>query len=122
MARQLVRTKSFAHFSIRPVVKVFASQSEAEEKLAVGQIQLLIIDGKKIALARFADGFKAFDNSCPHQHEPLHKGMLTRLGEIVCPLHFYRFNGVNGQEANNRCKPVDVYPVITNDEGFFLKI
>jgi nitrite reductase/ring-hydroxylating ferredoxin subunit len=104
------------------VVKIFESELEAEEKLAIGQIQLLIIDGRKIALARFFDGFRAFDNNCPHQHEPLHKGMLTKFGEIVCPLHYYRFNGVTGQEANNRCKPVETYPLVSNQDGFFLKI
>ena len=104
------------------MVRVFASQAEAEEKIAVGQIQLLIIDNKKIALAHFADGFKAFDNNCPHQHEPMHKGMLTKFGEIVCPLHYYRFNGVTGQETNNRCQPIEIYPVEINQDGFFIKI
>jgi 3-phenylpropionate/trans-cinnamate dioxygenase ferredoxin subunit len=104
------------------LVKVFSSAAEAETRLAVGKIQLLVIDQKKIALARFADGFKAFNNSCPHQYEPLHKGMLTRYGEIVCPLHYYRFNGETGQEANNRCTPVETFPVVINEEGFFLKI
>jgi 3-phenylpropionate/trans-cinnamate dioxygenase ferredoxin subunit len=104
------------------LVKVFSSKSEAENTLAIGKIQLLIIDDRKIALARFNDGFKAFDNYCPHQHEPLHKGMLTKYGEIVCPLHYYRFNSVTGQEVNNRCKPVETYPVVINEEGFFLKI
>lgn len=104
------------------MIKVFSSEAEAKEKLAVGKIQLLVINGQKIALARFADGFKAFENNCPHQNEPLHKGLLTRYGEIVCPLHYYRFNGVTGQEANNRCRPIETYPVIINEEGFFLKL
>ena len=107
---------------LKELVRIFNSQEEAETKIALGKIQLLIIDDKKIALARFKDGFKAFDNSCPHQYEPLHKGMLTKYGEIVCPLHFYRFNGVTGQEVNNRCKPVDIYPVVINEDGFYLKI
>lgn len=104
------------------MVKVFASQSEAEEKLAIGKIQLLIIDGRKIALARFASGFAAFENNCPHQNEPMHKGMLTRYDEIVCPLHYYRFNAKTGQETNNRCRPVDIYPIVINEEGFYVKV
>lgn len=104
------------------LVKVFSSKEEAESRLAIGKIQLLVIDNKKVALARFTDGFKAFDNHCPHQYEPLHKGMLTKYGEIVCPLHYYRFSGETGQEANNRCAAVETYPVVINEEGFFLKI
>ena len=104
------------------MIKIFSSLKEAEEKIATGKIQLIIIDGKRIALARFNDGFKAFENNCPHQNEPIHKGMLTRYGEIVCPLHYYRFNSVTGQEANNRCRPIETYPVIINSEGFFLKL
>ena len=104
------------------MIKIFSSIEEAEKTIAVGKIQLLIIDGKKIGLARFDSGFVAFDNMCPHQNEPLHKGMLTRYGEIVCPLHFYRFNSTTGQETNNRCKPLETYPVKIENDGVFIKL
>ena len=67
-------------------------------------------------------GFRAFDNACPHQHEPLHKGKLLPRGEVVCPLHHYRFNLINGNEAKSQCGPMNVYPVKVEGDGVYINI
>jgi len=105
-----------------PLVKVFQSETEAKNSIPVGKIQLLIINGRKLGLAHFVEGFVAFDNNCPHQNEPLHKGMLTKFGEVVCPLHFYRFDSKTGQETNNRCQPLELFPVVIDEEGLFIQL
>ena len=104
------------------MVKIFPSKEEALTKIKHGKPQLIIIDGKKICLARFDEKFYAFDNACPHQHEPLNKGAVTKFEEIVCPLHYYRFNMTSGQETNNRCKSLELYQIELNDDGLFIKI
>ena len=103
-------------------VKIFNSKKEADDAVPGGKIKLLIIDGVKLGLARFEGKYFAFDNICPHQNEPLDKGMLTKYGEVVCPLHFYRFNLTSGQETNNRCKAMDRYLIEIRKNGVFIKV
>ena len=104
------------------MIKLFSSEDEASKAVAKGSLKRIIINDLKICFAHTEGGFKAFDNSCPHQHEPLHKGSLTSFGEVVCPLHHYRFNLANGQEANNRCKGVNIYPIEVTESGVYIKL
>ncbi len=73
-------------------------------------------------MAHTSDGFRAFDNACPHQSEALSKGRLTQFNEVVCPLHHYRFSVKSGQESRNRCRPMNIYKVEQRDAGLFLEI
>jgi len=102
------------------MIKIFSSFEKASKSIPKGSIRLLIIDGKKIAMAQAEDGFYAFDNQCPHQNEPLHKGMLTPFNEVACRLHHYRFNLSTGREANNRCASMTSYSIIVKESGIYI--
>ena len=104
------------------MVKLFSSVAEASNAVAKGSLKQIIINDQRICLAHTSSGFKAFDNSCPHQHESLHKGLLTNFEEVVCPLHHYRFNITTGQEAENRCIGVNIYPVEITESGVYIKL
>ena len=104
------------------LVKIFSSIAKASESIPKGGLRLLVIDGKKIAIAHTEDGFYAFNNECPHQNEPLHKGTLTAFNEVICRLHHYRFNIKTGKEANNRCGSMTNYSIIIEEEGIFIDL
>lgn len=104
------------------MVKVFSSLEEAQKAIPLQAIKLLIIDGKKFSIANSEIGFQAFDNACPHQNEPLSKGLVTASGDIVCALHHYRFKSKSGQEVNNRCVPLKFYPILVTNDGVFIDI
>lgn len=104
------------------MVKIFSSLKEASNSIPIGSLRLLIIDGKKIAMAHTEDGFYAFDNECQHQNEPLHKGTLTAFNEVVCRLHHYRYNMKTGKEANNRCGSMTCYAIIVKESGIFIDL
>lgn len=104
------------------MIKIYSSFEEASKSIPIGGLRLLIINGKKIALAHIDDGFYAFDNECPHQNEPLHKGTLTAFNDVVCRLHHYRFNIKTGQEANNRCGSMTNYSIIIEESGIFIDL
>ncbi len=104
------------------MIKLFNSPADAHRAVPQGSMRLVIIDGEKITLAHTESGLHAFANACPHQREPLHKGRLTPFGEVVCPLHHYRFNPLTGQEANNRCPALSTYTLATNEQGVFIRL
>ncbi|RLD25089.1 MAG: Rieske (2Fe-2S) protein [Bacteroidetes bacterium] len=104
------------------MIKIFSSLEEASKAIPLGSIKLLILDGKKMALAHTKEGFHAFENECPHQYEPLHKGRITSGNEVTCRLHEYRFNLITGKEADSRCDSMNIYSIIVKDSGVFIQL
>jgi len=68
----------------------------------------LEVSGKKICLALHNNTLHACTHKCPHAGGTLAEGYLDASGNIVCPLHRYKFNMQNGRNISG--------------EGFFLKI
>lgn len=66
------------------------------------------VNGKTICLAKHNNLLFACTQKCPHAGGILANGHLDALGQLVCPLHTYRFNLKNGRN--------------TSGEGYFLKI
>jgi 3-phenylpropionate/trans-cinnamate dioxygenase ferredoxin subunit len=62
---------------------------------------------KKICIARWKDQVFAFAYKCPHAGGMMAHGYLDALGNVVCPLHRYKFCMANGRNVSG--------------EGYFLK-
>lgn len=103
-------------------VKVFESHSAMEKVFVEKAIRVLRIGEQKICLAKSKNEFFAFEALCPHQKQPLKEGSLNAFNEIICPLHFYRFNLKTGQEANRLCNDLKTFPMEINDQGVFIKL
>ena len=101
-------------------IKIFASVGEANLRLVENIPQLLILHGKRISLVLRKGEYFAFSDACPHNGESLHKGKVNFMGEIVCPLHEYRFRIQTGKEAEERCRDLKTYFVRIDDTGFYI--
>ena len=61
-----------------------------------GEITIVEIGDKEIAIANLGGSFVAFQNDCPHRGGPLGEGILE--GEVVeCPFHAGKFNVRTGE-------------------------
>ena len=103
-------------------VKLFESQKAADEVLKKRNPIRLKVNGKDLCLTLFDGTYYITENSCPHQRETLSGGTLNYLGELICPLHFYRFNLKTGQECMGRTRDLITYTVKSNEQGIFLLI
>jgi len=103
-------------------VKVFNSFSAMEKVFGEKAIRVLRIGELKVCLAKSKDEFYAFEALCPHQKQPLSEGTLNAFNEVICPLHFYRFNLKTGSEANRLCHDLKTFPMEINDQGVFIKL
>jgi len=101
-------------------IKVFSSNGELRERLKEGTPQHLMVNGQSICMVLWKGELRAVENKCPHNGESLSKGKINYLGEVICPLHGYRFNLKNGREAGERCRDAETFPVNENDEGVFV--
>jgi 3-phenylpropionate/trans-cinnamate dioxygenase ferredoxin subunit len=84
------------------------------------QLLDLELDGKKITLARFKDGYFAFAQKCPHASGRMAQGYINPLGQVVCPLHRYAFDMKNGRNTTGEGYFLKTYPVELRPNGLFI--
>lgn len=72
-------------------------------ELKEDQLKLLRVNGRRIALARTADGYCAFDDSCTHRGGSLADGVLID-GTVQCLWHGSQFDVATGKV---RCGPAE---------------
>jgi nitrite reductase/ring-hydroxylating ferredoxin subunit len=61
------------------------------------------VKDRAIALTRIVDEFHAFSSSCPHRGASLIEATINGFGEVICPLHQYRFDLKTGQVKSGSC-------------------
>jgi nitrite reductase/ring-hydroxylating ferredoxin subunit len=80
----------------------------------------VVADGKRICLARHKEEFFAFAAKCPHASGQLAHGFIDALGNVVCPLHRYKFCMKNGRNVTGEGYYLKHWPVKVEAEGVFV--
>lgn len=90
----------------------FADNSLAEIEVA----------GKTVCIVLQKEQMMACSQKCPHAGGNLSNGFLDAAGNIVCPLHRYRFKLQNGQNVSGEGYFLKTYPVENRNDGVFIGI
>ena len=93
-----------------------------EIDFASNNIAVVDWNGKNICLGKFKDGVFAFAFKCPHAGGNLSEGYIDALGNIVCPLHRYKYNMENGRNVSGEGYYLKHWPVQIKEEGVFVGI
>ena len=96
------------------------AESIHEIIFAQNNIAQISIGEKKICLIQTLNGLKACASKCPHAGGDLSNGFLDKKGNIVCPVHGYRFDCNTGRDSNGEGYFLKIYKVIENQEGIFI--
>lgn len=86
----------------------------------VGLIKLEL-SGKKICLAHYAGRWMAIADRCTHNGASLSQGRLTAFGEVVCPLHGYRFRLMDGR-CSEACADAEIFPIKEESGEIFISV
>jgi nitrite reductase/ring-hydroxylating ferredoxin subunit len=91
-------------------------------ELAFGDNNLAVVelDGKKICIARFNDQLFAVGYKCPHAGGLLAEGYIDALGQVVCPLHRYKFSLASGRNTSGEGYYLRRWPVELREDGVFV--
>jgi nitrite reductase/ring-hydroxylating ferredoxin subunit len=90
-----------------------------ELRFADNNIAIAELKGKKICIAKYKDQVFAFAYKCPHAGGILADGYVDALGNIVCPLHRYKYDMNNGRNTSGEGYYLKHWPIeIRNDEVF----
>lgn len=76
--------------------------------------------GKTVCIARHKDILFAFVQKCPHASGPLVNGYIDALGNIVCPVHRYKFCLKNGHNTSGEGYRLKRWPVEVRPDGIYV--
>jgi nitrite reductase/ring-hydroxylating ferredoxin subunit len=96
--------------------------AESKEELFSSGNKLLEIsvNQKKICLGINKENLFACAHKCPHAGGRMADGWLDPLGNIVCPLHRYRFDVANGRNLSGEGYFLKTYPVALRSDGVYI--
>ena len=78
------------------------------------------VRGKKICVGRYKERLFAFAYKCPHAGGLLGYGHIDVNGNVVCPLHRYKYNIANGRNVSGEGYYLKHWAIIQNDEGVYV--
>jgi 3-phenylpropionate/trans-cinnamate dioxygenase ferredoxin subunit len=78
------------------------------------------MNGKKLCIAKFKEQIFAFAYKCPHAGGILADGYIDALGNIVCPLHRYKYDMKNGRNISGEGYYLKHWAVELRDNGVFI--
>lgn len=91
-------------------------------ELEVNQMKLVHVSGKRIVLARTADGYVAFDDRCSHRGGSLAGGTMI-CGTVQCPWHGSQFDVASGAvKAGPAEKRIETYRVSLDNDRIEVRL
>lgn len=85
-----------------------------------GEGRSFVVDGLVVAVFRTRSGeVFATQPDCPHRGGPLADG-LVGAGQLICPLHSYKFDLATGRALGAECASLKTYPAVINGVGHIL--
>ena len=82
-------------------------------------VKQIKVKDKKLCLIKNEGEIYIVQNSCPHAGGIL-SGGWCKEGKIVCPIHRYEYDLINGRGADGQGDYIDVYPVEIRPDGVYV--
>lgn len=96
------------------------AESLEEIPFGTNNIAEVDADGKRICIGRYNDQFFAFAHKCPHASGFLSEGYIDPLGNVVCPLHRYKFCMKNGRNVSGEGYYLKHWPLEQREDGIYV--
>jgi nitrite reductase/ring-hydroxylating ferredoxin subunit/uncharacterized membrane protein len=97
-------------------------EAGAADELEAGQMKLVRVDGRRIVLARTAEGYVAFDDHCSHRGGSLADGVLIDAC-VQCLWHGSRFDVTTGRVVGGPAEqPILTYAVEQRHGKVWIKL
>jgi 3-phenylpropionate/trans-cinnamate dioxygenase ferredoxin subunit len=96
--------------------------SESLEEVSFGPNNLaeVMADDKQVCIGKYKEELFAFAAKCPHASGLLAEGFIDAVGNVVCPLHRYKFCMKNGRNVSGEGYYLKHWPVEVREEGVYV--
>ena len=101
-------------------IKIAESASELTRRGTI-DITEREVNGKLVCIVQHQEKLYACAGKCPHAGGRLSKGFTDEKGNIVCPVHRYKFRLSNGYNASGEGFYLKTYPIVENEDGVFIE-
>jgi nitrite reductase/ring-hydroxylating ferredoxin subunit len=109
--------ESKKNFTWHKIAETLADINVSENGLA--EIQ---VEERKICIAIYQNSLYACTNKCPHAGANMAESYIDGLGNIVCPLHKYKFTLKNGYNTSGEGYKLKTYPIQITPDGVYVSI
>jgi nitrite reductase (NADH) small subunit len=90
------------------------------ERIPLGEGREYEVAGETIAIFRERQGaIYAVQAQCPHRGGALADG-IAGAGQVICPLHSFKFELATGAPLGHECAPLKTYNVRVSERGEIL--
>src|ERR1051325_7460119 len=96
------------------------ADSVEEISFAVNNIAEVMADAKPICIGKFKNELFAFATKCPHASGFFVEGWIDALGNVVCPVHRYKFCMKNGRNVSGEGYYLKHWPVEAREDGVYV--
>jgi nitrite reductase/ring-hydroxylating ferredoxin subunit len=96
------------------------AESIAEINFSSNGLASIEVDNKTICVVLHNDALLACTNKCPHAGGLMEHGFVDAMGNIICPLHRYKFRLKNGHNISGEGYHLKTYPVEIREDGVFV--
>ncbi len=94
-----------------------------DELLQTGNVLQEVKAGdKNLCIALYKDQWYACAAKCPHAGGSMAQGYVDALGNIVCPLHRYKFSLQKGRNTSGEGYFLKTFPIEIRPDGVFVGI
>jgi nitrite reductase/ring-hydroxylating ferredoxin subunit len=96
--------------------------AESTEELMMGgsPISQVRVAGKDVCIALHQGKLTGCSAKCPHAGGQMQYGRLDAIGNIVCPLHRYKFSLQNGRNTSGEGYFLKTYPIREDEDGVYI--
>jgi nitrite reductase/ring-hydroxylating ferredoxin subunit len=98
------------------------AEDQASLRFAENNIVIAECGGKTICIGHHKGQLFGFAYKCPHASGILANGFIDPIGNVVCPLHRYKYNIENGRNTSGEGYYMKTYPIEIRPEGVFAGI
>lgn len=99
---------------------VKVAETVAEIPFGTNKLAEVAADEKRICIGKHGNELFAFAAKCPHASGFFANGFIDALGNVVCPLHRYKFCMKNGRNVSGEGYYLKHWPVEVREDGVFV--
>ena len=96
------------------------ASSENEINLSDSGIGVVEIAERKICIAKWDNRWFSFAYKCPHAGGLMSNGEIDATGNVLCPVHGYKFNMKNGRDCDGEGYFLKNWPVEKRPDGIYI--
>jgi 3-phenylpropionate/trans-cinnamate dioxygenase ferredoxin subunit len=91
-----------------------------EIQLAENNIGVVEVKDKTVCIAKFQNRLFAFAHKCPHASGFFIDGYTDGIGNVICPVHGYKYDIRTGRNVSGEGYYLKNWPVDVRKDGVFV--